>query len=156
MTNQGVLRLESLCLRYPGIELVEFIDEPSGMTPKQAWAHVIMMESKPSIVFTDDRISDAQDSWWRLARSNRLLSDQETCLISIGGLGQLPWARIRLPERAPVFDIFAVDAGSPEFIVMNQAGDRLLAVTSEEHETWLYLVERQDAQLRTVPQPGEH
>lgn len=114
-----------------------------------------MMESKPSIIFPDDRISDAQDAWWRLARSNGLLSNNEIGLISIGGLGRLPWARIRLPERVPVFSMFALDKGSPEFIVMSETGSRLLAVTSEEDETWLYLIECQGTQLKTVPQVGE-
>ncbi|HLL05051.1 MAG TPA: hypothetical protein VK539_30980 [Myxococcaceae bacterium] len=108
------------------------------------------MESKPSLVFPEERMGHALDAWWELARSEGLLSQQATCLVSVSGVEPGLWARIRLPERAPVLDIFSVNKGSPEFIAMNEDGRFFLAVTSEEDEIWLYLVKRSGGQWRTV------
>jgi hypothetical protein len=100
------------------------------------------MGSKPFIIFPDDHMGKALDSWWRLARSESLLSAQGTCLISVSGAVLGTWARIRLPDGAPVLDVFAVNKGSPEFIAMNEEGRFCIAVTAEENEIWLFLVKR--------------
>ncbi|NPC70132.1 hypothetical protein HPP05_10295 [Corallococcus exiguus] len=151
MRTEDVSRLELLCRRFSGVELIDLVDDVGGLTPGQAWAHVVSMESKPSLVVRDKHMADAGRSWWSLAREHGVLSDTSSCLISVSGLALGAWARIRLPERAPVFEVFAVDAGSPEFIALNEAGSFFLAVTAEEDETWIYLVERQGGQLRTLP-----
>lgn len=154
-TEDKISRLKSICQQDAGIKFVEFDDAPSGVTPNEAWTHVIGVNSKPSIVFSlDDHDSDAQEVWWRLARANGLISEDGTCLLSVGGIGLLPWARVRLSEGVPVLSLFAFYKGSPEFVVRNEEGNRYLAVTSEEHGTWFYLVECQVGKLTTVMLPG--
>jgi hypothetical protein len=91
MKSEPALRLESLCLRHPGVKLVGFVDaQTGGLTQEQAWRHVIMLMSKPSSTFAEDQLLEAQQLWWRVARSIGLLSKQETCLISVGQVGPLP------------------------------------------------------------------
>jgi len=150
MSSGAVSVLKSLCRRNQGVDIVGFAPEVDGVTPERAWGHVVRMESKPSLVLPDESIDKAGHSWWKLAHSEGLLSNDATCLISVSGVALGSWARIRLPERAPVLDIFSVNAGSPEFIAMNEEGRIFLAVTAEEDEIWLYLVKRSGGQWLTV------
>lgn len=150
MKKEDIARLEALCLRHSGVTLLGFEENARIASPKEAWTHIIRVESKPSLVFADEHMAEAEERWWNLALSRQLASKYEDVLVSIGGIGQLPWARIRLPAHTPVFDIFALTQGSPEFIVMSGSGDHLLAVTSEEDETWLYLVDCQGHDFKTI------
>ncbi|MDR5760477.1 hypothetical protein [Caballeronia sp. LZ035] len=128
-----------------------FSDVPN-LTPGQAWAYVARVAAQPSIVFSGDRIEDASTCWWTIVESFLSTSDAESsirCLISIGELGALPWALIDIPLGTSVLETLAINEGCPEFIITNTSGNVFLAVSSEEDEIWIYLVENNDSSLTT-------
>jgi hypothetical protein len=143
---------EALCRRHAGVRFVGFDSRTGLVSPREAWKYVVTGDSsKASMTFSDEHLAQAQAEWWRLALSNRFFSSHNICLISMAGIGG--WARIHLPTHAPVLDIFAPYKNCPEFLAMSESGELYLAVTSEEYEAWLYLVDCRGGQLRTIKPP---
>lgn len=150
MTNTLVEAFRTMLSKHEGCRLLNFRASENIISPQQAWQHIVSMTAKPSIIFRDERLVKAQNKWWEIVHSCNLLIENNCCLISVGGLARLPWAQVQLSNKAPIFDLFAQDSGSPEFIVMDDKGNRFIGVTAEENEIWLYLVERTNNLLHTI------
>lgn len=158
MGHAASSRLEALCRRHAGVRFEGLGNWPGvDVSPAEAWHYVVTGDSsKTSMTFPVEHLAQAQADWWRLALSSRLFSKDDTCLISMGGIGGLPWARIHIPTHAPVLDIFAQHKECPEFLAMSESGERYLAVTSEENDVWIYLVDCRGGQFRTLSPEAPH
>ncbi|MDR5816282.1 hypothetical protein QCE62_22055 [Caballeronia sp. LZ033] len=146
-------QLEFFLGKHPEVIFSGFANEIQTFTPQQVWTHVVRIGSQPSVVFSDRCMEDASKSWWKLAQSAELISattSDVSCLISIGGLGLLPWAMVQFPLETPILEVFAVNRESPEFIVSSKSKDTYLAVVSEEDEIWIYFVNRCGSELKTM------
>lgn len=153
MRDENTLQLENLFKRNTDIIFSGFSDEDQNFTPMHVWKHVVCIGSRPTLTFSQQCIVDASKCWWNLAQSFRLLSNSESkvsCLISIGGLGSLPWALIEFPVKNSFFQYFTINEGYPEFIITNKSSNIFLAITSEEDEIWIYLVKRDESGFSTL------
>ena len=57
-------------------------------------------------------------------------------LISIGGLGLLPWANVSLQPRFDI-SLLGPHPNEPEFLAISATTDRVCAVTTEEDSIWI-------------------
>ena len=146
-------QLESLFRKHPEVIFSGFFNETRIFTPQEVWTHVVRIGSRPSVIFSDQYKEEASKCWWKFAQSAGLIStatSDVSCLITIGGLGLLPWAAIQFPLNTSVLEVFALNEGCPEFIVASISGDAYLAVVSEEDEMWVYFMNRCGSELNTM------
>lgn len=154
MRVENALKLENLLKRNKNILFSGFYEEDQNFTPIHIWKHIAGIEARPSIIFSEQCIDDASKYWWKLAQFYGFISKSKvSCFISIGTLGDLPWALVDFPINTAVFKSFAINEDYPEFIIMNKSQNTFLAVTTEENEIWIYLVKRDNFKLNTLAIP---
>lgn len=126
-------------LQNSGFELLGLLEQRFAPTPNEAAS--IIAGASPSLIISTHECDESAGfdrlarAWLAAAEADGVLAPDEL-LISVGNLGSLPWARVRL-RSALVIDKLGPRPGEPEFVAMDIAGSRLCGITTEEKGFWL-------------------
>ncbi|SDE16112.1 hypothetical protein [Glycomyces harbinensis] len=109
---------------------------------RSAWKVFVSADAEPSV-----RISDAlgeaaeavlEHAWVAVARRNGVVSDVGEFLLSVEGEGAWgrPWFHVRTDGSPRIGDLGPYP-GQPGFIASSLDRSAMVAVSTEEHESWI-------------------
>lgn len=125
--EMGILESDlSAKLQAARLHFVKFVEDKHLPPPSTAWSISTRLSLAPDSVYpcdSDDQMTSLKSDWLAVVKNEGIVAEDGTFLLSIGGLGRLPWALVML---ADAFDIgpLGAYAHEPEFIAMDILGQQ--------------------------------
>ncbi|CAM3904089.1 hypothetical protein [Isoptericola cucumis] len=112
---------------------------------RDAWRAAALSAAVPTVRIADAGDDSVDAAWARVAAAEGLVSPSGELLLSLSGHGSsdLPWLRVRTHGPLPIRDL-GPHAGEPELVAADLRRRVTIAVTTEEHETWILVARAGD------------
>jgi hypothetical protein len=124
-----------------GLVVLGQVDPDVVMSPQRVWSAVARLSVQPTATVAGDDLDSLDQRWFSLAEQNGVVARDGTFLVSLGGVGDLVWIRVKRVGVVTLAQSIARTGRDPEFVAMNIGGDFVCAVTSEEYEAWIICME---------------
>ncbi len=130
-------KLQDLLSSVEGMKWMGYSeDTETPFPPSSFWQRIIKIDAEPSAKIPKETADEELLLW--LMECFQQLNSGSSCYLSIGGLNQLPWAKVQINERSDWL-LTLWNKGVREFIILSADQSSMLGVTQEEYYYFAYL-----------------
>jgi hypothetical protein len=124
-------QLLTLLSSVPHLKFLQYAEEQDLISPNSVWERISQINMQPTSKISVDILESDLSAW--LFECLKKLNTGNTCYLSVGGLGDLPWAKVHVVNSSEWLVSLWNTLKSHDLVILSEDLSTLVGFTEEEY-----------------------